>query len=364
MDIKKLIARNEKLNYLQRVLRHCNNPQYRSAVLNLGDENEYRIESYGPLNKGKIIYVYKEDHSYESGFFATYRRMIEVCNQCEVYGFIPVITFGEHYPYSEWGKTINGQSNPYNHFFRNVSTVTYEDAMHSFAVIMSSGTQWMAARKMMLGHSVDNEELGYAYDEIYFQNAANILKKHIRWNDLLIKEVKSDIRALLGTKRTLGVHVRIKVFQQQINRHPIVSDIGEYIAAARDALNNGFEQIYLATDELGSLHTFRSEFGEKVLYYGDAFRSDEGNTLLDVNVSSRENHRYLLGYEVIRDMLTLADCDGLVCGLSQVSFCAQITKLSYDSEYRYLKVFDHGVHHSKFTTKDSYKKRMKNNRSK
>ena len=37
--------------------------------------------------------------------------------------------------------------------------------------------------------------------------------------------------------------------------------------------------------------------------------------------SGRKKHKYRLGLEVLRDMHTLAMCDGLVVGISQVAVC-------------------------------------------
>ena len=45
---------------------------------------------------------------------------------------------------------------------------------------------------------------------------------------------------------------------------------------------------------------------------------------------NRENHHYLLGLEIIRDVYTLAACRGFVCGMSYVGFMVQIIKRAND----------------------------------
>ena len=45
-------------------------------------------------------------------------------------------------------------------------------------------------------------------------------------------------------------------------------------------------------------------------------------------------------------MWTLAQCDGLVSGLSQVSSCARIVKESQGKQYIDLKIIDRGINHN------------------
>ncbi len=49
----------------------------------------------------------------------------------------------------------------------------------------------------------------------------------------------------------------------------------------------------------------------------------------------RENHHYLLGLEIIRDVYTLAACTGFVCGMSYVSFVVQILKKAKIKSLKY-----------------------------
>lgn len=66
-------------------------------------------------------------------------------------------------------------------------------------------------------------------------------------------------------------------------------------------------------------------FGCNVKSYSDVFRSN-GNISVAFSESSREQHKFKLGYEVLRDTYTLSKCDILVAGLSNVSYAARILK--------------------------------------
>ena len=45
--------------------------------------------------------------------------------------------------------------------------------------------------------------------------------------------------------------------------------------------------------------------------------------------------------------MTLARCDGLVAGLSQVSIAARIQKSSYEMEYQDMVIIDKGINYHK-----------------
>lgn len=354
-----LIKKNEWIYFVQREMRLSFDPKYRKRILSLGTykDDSFRITRRGSLNKGKVLYVYNENHAVGMGFFAVYRYMIEACCLCDWYGFVPVFHFGRDFPYSESGKIINGEKDSYKMFFQNPSEIDYSEAGKSFAVIISDGEKIGYIRRLLLGDE-EAERVEYEYNDNYFKEMSKYSKKYIKLNPMLEREMNTDIERLIGKKKTLAVHVRIKVFQHGINNHPKVASLDDYIRKAEEALDQGqFSQIFLATEEKDTIDAFKNRFGDKVIYYQDVFRTEEGNiTYLN---NERNNHRYRLGYEVLRDMHTMAWCDGLIAGLSQVSFCAQITKYERNEEYQYRHIFNLGVNKSNYTAKDDYRQLKK-----
>ena len=51
-----------------------------------------------------------------------------------------------------------------------------------------------------------------------------------------------------------------------------------------------------------------------------------GNETVMRSINKRANHHYKLGYEVLRDMYTLSECQGIVAGLSNLSIFFRICK--------------------------------------
>ena len=87
----------------------------------------------------------------------------------------------------------------------------------------------------------------------------------------------------------------------------------------------GLSGVFLACDEIDTVELFRAEFGDR-LVCADAFRlprsvrtKPDFNWLFD---HPRPQHRYLLGREVLVDVLGLARCATLLCGPSNVALAA------------------------------------------
>ena len=178
---------------------------------------------------------------------------------------------------------------------------------------------------------------------------ARITAKYVCLNDEISRQFKQEIGRLLDGKNTLAVHVRGTDFKQNFNGHPVQVRTEEYLRAAQKIFEEGaYERVFLATDDLEALELFKNKFKDNLLYYEDVIRSNGVDTVMHSRVQ-RENHHYLLGIEVLRDMYTLASCNGLVAGLSQVSFAARIQKKSSGINYKDLVVIDKGInsHRSK-----------------
>ncbi|MDE7327733.1 MAG: hypothetical protein K2N63_15890, partial [Lachnospiraceae bacterium] len=117
-----------------------------------------------------------------------------------------------------------------------------------------------------------------------------------------------------------------------------------FVEPVRKCISGGgeYEQVFLATDSLEAIELFKKEFGDILVFYQDVQRSD-GDVGVHEIENSRKNHHYLLGMEVLRDAYTLAACDSLVAGLSNVSFAAQYIKAANGSEYAEVVILDQGL---------------------
>ena len=148
------------------------------------------------------------------------------------------------------------------------------------------------------------------------------------------------------------MHIRINVFQQGLNEHPIAADHEIYINMIRDVIKKyNYKRIYIASLEQEAIAKFCDEFGEdKIIYYDDVKR----NLLGEPDYNANEN--YEDAYQVLRDVYTLARCDGFIAGLSNVSLGVQIVRKSIEEkDFEYKHIFDLGICSSNYGYEDFYK---------
>ena len=127
-------------------------------------------------------------------------------------------------------------------------------------------------------------------------------------------------------KVTLGVQVRLT----DMKHHHNVSPIEKYVAKINEILTvkSEIEQIFLATDDNLVIDQLRAAIDIPILCYDGMFRADSNNRHTDPHDrlhDTRELHRYNLGIECTKDILTLSKCNYLLkADLSSISIVASI----------------------------------------
>ena len=143
--------------------------------------------------------------------------------------------------------------------------------------------------------------------------------------------------------RILGVHARGTDFNVGFRDHPIVNLPEEFLRKTKEVFINGkYDKVFLATDDVNILRLFEKELGESLLFYKDVFRSDDHRGAHTIQ-SDQPLHYYRLGLEVLRDVYTLAGCDALVCGLSQVSFAARYVNIAIGKHFNEIVNLNNGI---------------------
>nr|MCR5480225.1 hypothetical protein [Ruminococcus sp.] len=183
----------------------------------------------------------------------------------------------------------------------------------------------------------------YLVSEQYLKYLGTISKKYFVIREELSNKIQNDIINAFPEKKVLGVHFRGTDFNAGRHGHPVIGKLTQYYNAIDEALRQGYNSIFLATDDKKVLSSFIEKYGDKICYFKDVKRS---TSECGVHL---QNHQegcsgYYLGREVLRDMVALTCCDGLVAGLSQVSIFARIQKYANESHYNYLKIIDNGIH--------------------
>lgn len=297
------------------------------------------VESYGDEQVSDTVFLIDMEESH-SGFFADHNRLLAMLYFADKYDMKPVVRYHAGYCYAET-HPVNGTDNPFEYYFEQPSGISLESLKDYKRVFRSRKENSYEVNRLC------EDPNGYRRSEEYLNEMARITAGYIRLNAIVGSRINAEIRELLGDGRVLAVHVRGTDFKQNYNGHPVAVGVGEYLdETVKIFEKDGYEKVFLATDDSAALEKYREQFGEKLVYYRDVVRSDGKDTVMHSDIV-RENHHYLLGYEVLRDMYTLAACDGLVAGLSQVSYAARIQKKSTGKEYRSLAILEKGINYHK-----------------
>lgn len=336
MGIIDLLRKSEKLVFWNRCRLHRNKEDFRELVLEGYRNSDFiRLRSFGSEYEGKTIYL-ADEQGHGMGFFAELGVTLIKLYFADERGFTPYVHWGERYLYYE-PDGIEGEKNAYLYFFKPASEVkSIEKAMH---VVYSEFSHYEQVKKIY-------DAVSYDVSEDYVNAMARMMKKYVCYNDKTAKYLENQYESLLKDKKTVGVHFRGTDFRKQYNNHPVAVEIEQEIEKVRELLETkGYEQIFLATDEESAVDRFREEFGDKVKVYEDTYRETEGDESIAFSKDTRENHRYKLALEVIRDEYSLTRCSGLVCGYSNVTFIARIMRRAwFENDFEDYILINNGIH--------------------
>lgn len=286
------------------------------------------VSTLGTRNAKKIIMLLERD-SGSSGFCAEWVYWLNRFTFSDKMGFSHCVNWTSSQFYKE--KELEND-NIFEYFFEQPAGITVEDALKSQNVIFDyNSVDYGYYDSFAPGRNDD-----YIFSEKDIINFAEIQKKYIRLNKDLKDDIDFEIKNLLKEKKVLAVHARGADAKIPYNNHPMPVTTENYIDnATREMGVIHAEKIFLATDDNGILRRFIEVFGDKLLYYKDVERSD-GVRMNCYGESSRSMHHYKLGKEIIRDVYTMAACQGLICSVSYVSYIVRIIKKSMDCNFETL----------------------------
>lgn len=302
--------------------------------------NEYLNLSprrYGSENRDKIIYYICEDNE-SMGFFAMYRCWLEYLYFADICGYVPVIYAGHHFAYREENHAV-GTRNPFEYYFVQPAGLGLYEIKKTYKLVTSNLLHREIVELVYTGKYGE-----YWYTQDYLKVMGNIVNKYLRFNEITWKYICDGLEKLnIQNNKVLGVHIRGTDFKKGFHIHPIYLTAEDCFSAIDDILElKKYDKIFVATDDKRLLNQFLAKYRSKMCYYEDVFRNDKDKSVI-FEKCKRKKHKYRLGLEVLRDMYTLAVCDGLVAGISQVAVCAQINKMATGITYEDLKIIDKGI---------------------
>lgn len=301
------------------------------------DADCLQIRHNGNTDYGKIVYVIKENTGYD-GFCATLIYVIYFLLFAKEHGFATLIKMSPEFAYfdKEKSKEI---SNPWEYYFLPSGNSYDENKALNVCYCNYLHRDQMRKKYNLSPYNIENY-----YDESKFGVCLPLIRDYLVIKPDITDAAKAFLNPVTGHGgKILGVHFRGTDYTKGYNNHPVFVNEEQTIEEIKKAFETGkFEAVFLATDDAGIYDRIHEAIPDiDILFYSDVFRSS-GDQSVAFSESERKYHKYLLGYEIVRDMYTLSLCDGLVAGKSSVGFLSNLYKHSRDEEYEYLKIIDNG----------------------
>ena len=272
----------------------------------------------------------------QEGFFALVRWTLDALYFCDCFGLRPFVRFSSNTLY--WDPMLDPDINPFEYYFEQPAGLDKRALEKTKSYIKYSLRNRLKAEKL-------NGGVTYQVSEAYINQMAQIMKKHLKFNEKTQKIISEQLEERGVHQNILGVHIRGTDYKSNYKNHPQYVPPEVYYKYIDKALEKyKFEKIYIATDDRDILNMFLERYGQdRVIFSKNTFRSVGVQGAHTAQNAQRQYHRYLLGMEVICDMCALSSCGGLVSSLSQVSLISRIYKKSRNESYLFNKRIDTGI---------------------
>lgn len=336
LQTKLWMKRNKTLYFWRNIMKYWKEENFRDYVRGFGGPDVAFVRHFGELYPDKLVYDLK--FSYNCGFFAVMQNILACLDYAEIFCMVPVVQWIDSICYLN-KEPINGTNNIFEYFYLPVSDISDVDVVKCRNVVSYSP-------KQILGISHGEWQIDGYRDRIkLIKRFGDLYHRYCRLNPQTGDYIEKNIKGILKKKRTLGIHIRGTDFKKGYDDHPVCINEVDFVTPAKELMKKyGYERIFLATDSLEAVELFQKQFGSSLVYYEDVLRSD-GEVGVHCLENERENHHYLLGLEVLRDAYTLAACDSLLAGMSNVSLAAQYIKIAEGATHEEVKILDHGINH-------------------
>lgn len=332
-----------KIYTILKCIKNINNDEFIRNINDINNKNKIVCFRNGIKNIDKNIFVININVKY-MGLGAYLRYSLLGFYEARMMNFYPVINYGKNCMYKEKNIFL-GTNNVFEYYFNQPSKITLEEINVSNRIY---SVNFDFIKECEVNFDVEKKtSYGYKIEESYIKTLGTIAKDYLilnkRTQDFIEKSFNIYLKNFSRDK-ILGVHVRGTDYALNWKNHPNMVTVEDFFVEVDKALKMyDFKYIFLATDDSNRLEAFKNKYKEKLIYFSDVHRSS-GKVNVALEKNNRENNAYLNGLEVIRDIYTLAQCQGLIAGLSQVSIMARIINYSLDKNYSYKKIIDKGIY--------------------
>jgi hypothetical protein len=283
---------------------------------------------------GQLYYVMRPN-IVECGLATTIRCVLSHAKYAEEHGVTLIMDYkNRKNPYLRDDEV--GKVNAWDYFFEQPCGVALESAEGCENVFLTEENQLPIS---------PTDSVEFYTNDACVAYWRNIYRKYIRLSENAAQFIENQRREVFGANgehsgksrgRVLGCIVRgTDYIQGRPLNHPVQPLPEDVVQKAKEVMaEQGYEKLFLATEDANVLELFRKEFGDRLLYVQQQ-RYRDGKTPLALQEGyAAESDPKTEGLKYLSVIYLLAGCDGLIggrCGITTIAYL-----ISDGFEYEYL----------------------------
>ena len=284
--------------------------------------NPNNLISFGEKNPNKKFYLIRVEPG--GGFFSIFFTIIiniKLANKKRHIPFVDLENF--HTKYNQ-KKKIKGTYNSWEYYFNKISN-------YSLTSIYQSKNIYFSKKNINTRNHIKEHE---------FHIYKKIIKKYVKINNFIKKIVENFEKKNFKNKKVLGVHFR-GTDMKTTPSHPFPPTFSQITFLIDNFLNkHGYDKVFIITEQLDYLNKLKKRYENKIICF-DSFRSNKSKVFQE---TSRNNHRYLLGRDILIETLLLSKTDIIISSKTNVSKAA----LLFSKKNKKVIYIDNGINSSRF----------------
>lgn len=289
------------------------------------------------IKKAKTKYVIWRE-STSCGLFSFLFTTIGQIAYADYHGMVPVVDL-MNYKNTYLEDQLQGKENAWEYYFKQpYDGIVNEQTVQNISKIKmcDGGSMWNPSANPRLFYN-KRGELDYY---------KKICENYIKLSDEAEAEfILAQKQLFAGKKNILGVLARGTDFLNlKPKGHSIQPDLQTQLFPKIDEMisNNGYEWVYLATEDQNIIEKFQDKYGEKLLFYDREYIPY--NHLECENIATytaqMKSSKKQQGMDYLMQIMLLTKCQGFVGGITSASICATCLANEWKNTY----VFDLGTY--------------------
>jgi hypothetical protein len=255
-------------------------------------------------------------HPPGAGFFSNYLYVLCAIMYAKKRGYLPVVDMQRYKTLYNEDRAVEGINNAWEYYFEQPEGASLADAYKSGNYILSNSLdfhrEYLPFTEGANKFAIDDKKLGEMHEA---------LQRYIVPRQNILSEINAKMGEYFTGKVVLGVHYRGTDKRKHNGGHFLSVEFDNFVKKIDEITQSlKVDYIFVCSDEEEAIRFLADRFPGKVIF-NQAYRSGKGDVrgLHFEQNNTRENHKYLLGKEVLEDTILLSKCDYLLHSHSNVT---------------------------------------------